>query len=276
MEVFDHCPIVVSISTSIPKAFIFRFENFWLQREDFTEILTSNWIAPNSITDKAMIITRNCKNLRGALKTWSSNFSNLKATIANINLVLQFIDFLEEFRDLSLDEWNFRATLREKLLSLLEQQRIYWKQRAAIKWATLGDAGTKFFHANATLRHRNNTIASLKDDRGVLVHSHAEKENLIWNSFRIRLGQTEFQHMLFDLSPLIQRHENLETLEARFTTDEIDSVVRLLPNNKSPGPDGFTNEFIKKCWPHMKMIFITSAGLFRRTIFASRALTPLS
>jgi hypothetical protein len=47
---------------------------------------------------------------------------------------------LEEFRDLSIEERNFRAILREKLLALLEQQRIYWKQRGAIKWATLGDA----------------------------------------------------------------------------------------------------------------------------------------
>jgi hypothetical protein len=32
---------------------------------------------------------------------------------------------LEEFRDLSIEEWNFRAIFREKLLALLEQQRIY-------------------------------------------------------------------------------------------------------------------------------------------------------
>lgn len=77
-------------------------------------------------------------------------------------MVMQFFETLEEFRDLSLEEWNFRTFLREKLLDLLEQQRIYRKQRGTIKWATLGDARTKFFHANATLRHRNNTITSLK------------------------------------------------------------------------------------------------------------------
>lgn len=28
MEVFDHSPLVISISTDIPKAHIFRFENY--------------------------------------------------------------------------------------------------------------------------------------------------------------------------------------------------------------------------------------------------------
>ena len=48
------------------------------------------------------------------------------------------MDSIEEVRDLSLEEWNFRCILREKLLFLLEQQRVYWRQRGAIKWATLG------------------------------------------------------------------------------------------------------------------------------------------
>jgi hypothetical protein len=37
------------------------------------------------------------------------------------------MDTLEEFRDLSLEEWNFRAIVHENLGRLLEQRRIYWK-----------------------------------------------------------------------------------------------------------------------------------------------------
>lgn len=176
---------------------------------------------------------------------------------------MQFLDFLEEFRDLSLKEWNFRATLKDKLLFLLEQQRIYWRQRGAIKWATLGDAGTKFFHANATIRNRRNAIASLKNDNGDIASSHLEKESILWNSFKHRLGQSEYSEMSFDLSTLIQRHDNLESLEERFTVEEIDGVVRSLPNDKSLGPDGFTNEFLKKCWPTIKSDFYNLCWAFQ-------------
>jgi DNA-directed RNA polymerase specialized sigma subunit len=44
---------------------------------------------------------------------------------------------IEEYRDLSLEEWNFRKILQEHLENLLE------KQRGIIKWACLGDENTK-------------------------------------------------------------------------------------------------------------------------------------
>ena len=61
--------------------------------------------------------------------------------------------------------------------------------------------------------------------------------------------------MLFDLPSLIQAHEGLDCLELPFTTTEIDDIVKQLLNDKSPGPDGFSNEFIKKCWNHIKNDF---------------------
>jgi hypothetical protein len=55
------------------------------------------------------------------------------------------LNFLEEFRDLSLVEWNFRVILEKKLVTLLNQQEAYWQQHGKIKWVTLGDATTNFF-----------------------------------------------------------------------------------------------------------------------------------
>ena len=37
-------------------------------------------------------------------------------------------------------------------------------------------------------------------------------------------------------------------MEAPFTKQQIDSVIKNLPMDKSPGPDGFTNNFVKECW----------------------------
>ena len=40
-------------------------------------------------------------------------------------------------------------------------------------------------------------------------------------------------------------HEEIENINRPITSTEIETVIKNLPANKSPGPDGFTGEFFK-------------------------------
>ena len=246
METSDHTPCLISINTSIPRSHIFHFKIFWMQHDDFISQVQEGWPQSTQLHDAAKSITAKFKNLRKTLKDWSHTLSNLKETIERVKLVLDLLNFLEEFRDLSLVEWNFRVILEDNLVSLLKQQKSYWKQRGQIKWVTLGDASTHFFHAHATMKYRRNLITYLANDNGDLVYDHESKAELLWQSFKERLGTSNFTGIQLDLSQHFVGQRDLSHLVMNFTKTKIDQVVKNLPSYKAPGPDGFNTDFLKK------------------------------
>lgn len=255
MEVSDHWPCVIEVKTTVLKGKVFRFENFWLEHESFLPLVASSWNNDFPQSDAAKMLTAKFKALRGALRSWQAQLSNLNATISNVKVVIAFMDSIEEGRDLSIQEWNFREILHHKLSSLLHQQQIYWRQRGTIKWVKLGDESSKLFHANATLKHIRNLISSLTGLAGDIVTDHSAKAELIWNDFKERLGSSCSEAMVFDLDNLFTQNVDLSSLVAPFSHSEIDNIVRLLPSDKSLGPDGFNNEFLRKCWNIVKNDF---------------------
>jgi hypothetical protein len=135
------------------KGRLFRFKNYWLEHEHFVQILSHGWNIPTHQQDKAENLEAKFKNLRRVLKEWHKKISNLASSIANVKDLISHMDMLEEFRDLSLYEWDFREILKQHLDGLLQQQNTYWKQRGTIKWVRFGDECTRFFHANATIKN---------------------------------------------------------------------------------------------------------------------------
>jgi hypothetical protein len=60
------------------------------------------------------------------------------------------------------------------------------------------------------------------------------------------MGVSEFSGMSYNLSDLLIEHD-LEGLDAEFSQEEIEMVIKTLPNNHAPRPDGFNGLFIKNC-----------------------------
>lgn len=89
----------------------------------------SIWSNHGVLADLARNISTKLKALRNGLKKWSKNLSNLQKLIANCNAIILFLDSIEELRDLSLLEWNFRVFIRSKLLLYLKYKQLYWQKR---------------------------------------------------------------------------------------------------------------------------------------------------
>jgi hypothetical protein len=62
-----------------------------------------------------------------------------------------------------------------------------------------------------------------------------------------KLGDTIQTTIFFNLDSLVTG-QDLHVLDQPFIQEEIDSVVKYLPSDKAPGPDGFNGAFLKKSW----------------------------
>lgn len=250
----DHTPCKIQIGTSIPRASLFRFENFWPLMPGFTSLVQESWSLQSRNTNSTQNISGKLKRLRGKLKQWDKQRSALTILIKNCNSVILFLDDLEELRPLFAPEQVFREIIKSQLTKLLKCQQIYWKQRFTNKIVRYGDENTKFFHSMATVNYRKNSIAQIISADGREVTNHVEKAALFWLEFKDRLGVSSETQMFFNLYDLITAVP-LEDLVQPFTNEEIDNIIKHMPPEKAPGPDGFSGLFYKKCWNVLKADF---------------------
>jgi hypothetical protein len=85
---------------------------------------------------------------------------------------------------------------------------------------------------------------------------------LLWETYKDRLGTTEFSEIHFDMNALLQPVGNVDDLIAPFSSEEIDNVIRDLKMANPLAPDGFNTDFMKKCWPVIKQDFCNVCSSF--------------
>jgi thymidylate synthase len=64
------------------------------------------------------------KRARKAIQGWYKSLPNLAKLIDKVKLVIQLLDFIEESRDLIIQEWNFKEILILHLHDLLSKQQL--------------------------------------------------------------------------------------------------------------------------------------------------------
>ena len=85
------------------------------------------------------------------------------------------------------------------------------------------------------------------------------------------MGTSNFTSISFDLASFFNPPPDLSSLVESFARTEIDAVVKALPSNKAPKPDGFNVDFIKKYWPIIIQISIDFVMLCVLSRFSSKA-----
>lgn len=158
----------------------FRFEEVWLQDEEFKRLVEKGWARPVG-DDPCSSICGKILHTRNMLLEWShARFGKLKQDIEMTRAQLAvFFD-----RSFSAPPTAERLALESKLNDLLQQEQIFWKQRAKVFWLTDGDLNTNFFHQHANNRRKKNFIKGLFNKDGVWCTEDEDLEGIVLNYFR--------------------------------------------------------------------------------------------
>jgi hypothetical protein len=158
------------------------------------------------------------------------------------------LDEAQDFRGLSSAEASLRSELKKRILGWLVIEKARKKQCARISYVKEGDANTCFFHLRANGRRRKNFIQKLQEGPHCFF-KHSDKHRLIQEHFEKAMSAPLPRTRDFSWTDLALPAVDLSSLDRPFTDSEVWQAIFLLPQDKAPGPDGFTGHFFKKCWP---------------------------
>ncbi|CAA0406061.1 unnamed protein product [Arabidopsis thaliana] len=143
-------------------------------------------------------------------------------------------------KDWFCDGIDYPISKRKPTTKLTDLEERYLKQKSKLHWLKVGDGNNKAFHKAATVREICNTIKEIKCQDGSIVDTQEE----------IKKEAEQCSEADGDL------------LEKEITPEEIKEVLFSMPRDKSPGPDGYTVEFLRETWPIVKQDFVIAVQSF--------------
>eukprot|EP00253_Pinus_taeda_P035519 PITA_35519 len=206
------------ILPSTPRNKPFRFENFWLDHPNFLEMVEKWWSEPLEVRGSKMFnLQKRLKETKEKIKDWN------KTVFGNI--------------------FQEKAILENKLEQIHRNGAVGNHSVEAIESA---------------LEHRSaNRILELKNNAREILKNHNDISTLLSDHFN-SIAQ----------EPPINREEAIKELTAaipksitsnqnwalcrEISMEEVEEAIRSMPNDKAPGPDGFTINFYKACWNTVK------------------------
>ncbi|KAM0921778.1 hypothetical protein ACQ4PT_006701 [Festuca glaucescens] len=246
--------------TTVVQAYVgkhFRFERFWLKLDGFQEVVRGLW---DGVTDGEVVpvdplrkLEFKLRRMSHGLQSWSQRkVGSIRDLILVANEVIFRLDVAQEERQLSVEEREIRCGLKLKVLGLASLERTITRQRARVAGVADGDASSNFFRIMSMARRSHSIITSLRSGDQVETDLQG-KVGLATDYFMGLLGVAQPREFGLSFEALGLQPLDLSGLEAQFTEGEVWAAICAMPTNKSLGPDGFSWEFYRHCWPIIKV-----------------------
>eukprot|EP00253_Pinus_taeda_P007377 PITA_07377 len=223
----DHWPISLIVEVQgTPRNKPFRFENFWLDHPNFLEMVEKWWSEPLEVRGSKMFnLQKRLKATKEKIKDWN------KTVFGNI---FQEKAILEN----KLEQIHRNGAAGNHSVEAIEQEKVLSQQ--------------------STLDHRSaNRILELKNNAGEILKNHNDIAALLSDHFNSIAQEPPVnrEEAIKELTTAIPKsitsYQNW-ALCREISMEEVEEAIRSMPNDKAPGPDGFTINFYKACWNTVK------------------------
>jgi hypothetical protein len=215
--------------------------------------VSAGWVCTSDTSDPLRRLDELFRNLKRKLQSWAATaIGNIREQLLMARAIILRLDQAAELRELSESEFQLRKELKLKTLGLASLERTMARQRARVRFLAEGDANTKYFHLLARGRKRKNAIYRLRNDSGVICADHDEMETAIRDHFKGVFGQPGSGAHTIDFQAIGISPQDFSALDLPFSEEEVERVVREMPADRAPGPDGFTGAFYKAAWTQIK------------------------
>lgn len=103
-----------------------------------------------------------------------------------------------------------------------------------------------------------NKILKLSNAAGETIQNHKEISTLLTSHFK-QIDQETQEDRTAAIGEITQAIPKSITskqnaaLRRKVSLEEVEEAIKSMPNDKAPGPDGFTINFYKDCWPTVKI-----------------------
>jgi hypothetical protein len=85
-----------------------------------------------------------------------------------------------------------------------------------------------------------------------------DKKEAVWDFYNHLLGTVPYRGSILNLDAFHRPALNLHDLDQTFSEEEVCNIIKALPSDKAPGPDGYAGRFYKKAWLVVKSDFMAA------------------
>ncbi|KAJ8419651.1 hypothetical protein Cgig2_020573 [Carnegiea gigantea] len=221
----DHAPILIHFPSSPKPRKNFQFCDMWCTQQEFLPLLRPK-------------LQHLHRDKFGDLRLQEAK---ARQQLANVQAALEnqpdHASLLQQEKE-----------LRDHYISILASSLKLMKQQNKMEWLGYGDECSKLFYAKTKQRKLTTYIYSIQDESGAWVEGFEQVGKTMVNFYHQLLSTEEPYRLAIGKDVIAQGHtlsrEQQLSLCKPFSDHEIKTTLFLIPNHKSPRPDGYNNGVI--------------------------------